>query len=57
MLGYMANRKLGEAHVAEIAKKNMAAIDDEGWLHSGDKACMNYDGFVKITGEGSSCTC
>ncbi|MBQ9030841.1 MAG: AMP-binding protein [Parasporobacterium sp.] len=25
-------------------------IDDEGWLHSGDLACMNEDGTFRITG-------
>jgi len=50
MLGYMANPDLGEEHVAEITKKNAEAIDDEGWLHSGDKGCMDARGMVKITG-------
>jgi long-chain-fatty-acid--CoA ligase ACSBG len=50
MLGYMANPNLGEEHVAEINKKNSDAIDDEGWLHSGDKGCMDTRGMVKITG-------
>jgi long-chain-fatty-acid--CoA ligase ACSBG len=50
MLGYMANPDLGEEHVAEIEKKNAEAIDSEGWLHSGDKGCMDARGMVKITG-------
>merc|ERR1712072_173973 len=50
MLGYMANPHLGEEHVAEITKKNEEAIDAEGWLHSGDKGCMDARGMVKITG-------
>merc|ERR1712096_325360 len=50
MIGYLANQDLGEEHVAEIAKKNADAIDAEGWLHSGDKACISERGMVKITG-------
>jgi long-chain-fatty-acid--CoA ligase ACSBG len=50
MMGYMANPKLGQAHVDEIKKKNAEAIDNEGWLHSGDKGCMSVEGMVKITG-------
>jgi long-subunit acyl-CoA synthetase (AMP-forming) len=36
--------------VKEIEKKNAEAIDNEGWLHSGDKGCMSEEGMVKITG-------
>ena len=50
MLGYMANPDLGPDHVAEIKKKTSDAIDAEGWLHSGDKGCMNTAGMFKITG-------
>lgn len=50
MMGYMANPDLGEEHVAAIKQKNADAIDDEGWLHSGDKGVMDTDGMVKITG-------
>lgn len=50
MPGYMANPDLGEEHVAEITKKNNAAIDAQGWLHSGDKGCIDERGMVKITG-------
>ncbi|CAD7968864.1 unnamed protein product [Amoebophrya sp. A25] len=50
MMGYFANPRLGEEHVAEIAGKNKCTIDSNGWLHSGDKGCMDKNGFLKITG-------
>eukprot|EP00746_Dinoflagellata_sp_MGD_P134480 gnl/MRDRNA2_/MRDRNA2_68329_c0_seq2.p1 gnl/MRDRNA2_/MRDRNA2_68329_c0~~gnl/MRDRNA2_/MRDRNA2_68329_c0_seq2.p1 ORF type:complete len:210 (+),score=49.70 gnl/MRDRNA2_/MRDRNA2_68329_c0_seq2:102-731(+) len=37
-------------HVAQIKKLNAATIDDEGWLHSGDKGMVSTTGMVKITG-------
>lgn len=50
MLGYMANPKLGKEHVEQIEGKNMGAIDNDGWLHSGDKGTRDIHGMVKITG-------
>lgn len=50
MAGYLANPAFGEAHVAEIKKKNSDAIDADGWLHSGDKGVMGKNGMLKITG-------
>lgn len=50
MMGYYANPKFGADHVAEIAKKNADAIDEEGYLHSGDKGTCDKLGNIKITG-------
>lgn len=50
MMGYMAQRDLGDAHVAEINKKTSETIDREGWLHSGDKGMITQAGMCKITG-------
>merc|ERR1719375_1551597 len=50
MMGYMANPDLGQEHVDEIKKKLAGAIDEEGWLHSGDKGAMGENGMLKITG-------
>lgn len=50
MAGYMANPDFGEEHIEEIRKKNSSAIDKDGWLHSGDKGCMDAHGMFRITG-------
>merc|ERR1712087_383991 len=50
MMGYMCQPDFGEAHVQEIIKKNQETIDQEGWLHSGDKGMITVDGMCKITG-------
>lgn len=50
MMGYMANPDLGEDHMQEISRKLNSAIDDDGWLHSGDKGIKTATGMFKITG-------
>eukprot|EP00397_Hematodinium_sp_SG-2012_P003901 GEMP01003911.1.p1 GENE.GEMP01003911.1~~GEMP01003911.1.p1 ORF type:complete len:771 (+),score=134.67 GEMP01003911.1:151-2463(+) len=50
MMGYMANPKFGKEHVEDVRKNNEEAIDDEGWLHSGDMGVMDVNGMVRITG-------
>lgn len=50
MMGYLANPDLGADHVKDIEKKTADTIDADGWLHSGDKGMVTFDGMVKITG-------
>jgi len=50
MMGYLANPDMGEEHVSQIQRKLDSAIDNDGWLHSGDKGIMTTTGMIKITG-------
>merc|ERR1712045_565890 len=50
MMGYLASTGLGDKHLAEIEKKTAETIDQEGWLHSGDKGLKTQSGLIKITG-------
>jgi len=50
MTGYLANPKLGADHVAQIEQATKDAIDDDGWMHSGDMGCIGKNGMVRITG-------
>merc|ERR1712063_230581 len=49
-MGYLANPKFGAAHVQELEAKTKEVIDDEGWVHTGDKACKDASGMFRITG-------
>jgi len=50
MMGYLANPDLGADHMEEIAQKTRETVDDEGWLHSGDKGCVDARGMFRVTG-------
>merc|ERR1712051_1102326 len=50
MMGYLASTDLGDKHLAEIEKKTAETIDNEGWLHSGDKGLKTRGGLIKVTG-------
>jgi len=50
MMGYMASQEFGDDHANEMLRQTHAAIDEEGWLHTGDKGCMNDRGMFRITG-------
>merc|ERR550534_3630111 len=49
MMGYMANPELGDEHVEKMIEKNHSAIDDGGWIMSGDKGAKSTDGMFKST--------
>ena len=48
MIGYMSCPEIGDE--AEVVQKNKETIDENGWLHSGDKGCRDGRGMFKITG-------
>jgi len=48
MLGYMSCPDINDEE--EVRKKNLDAIDSEGWLHSGDKGCCDTRNMFKVTG-------
>ena len=48
MIGYMSCPDVGDEE--EVLKKNIEAIDADGWLHSGDKGCCDERHMFKITG-------
>lgn len=50
MMGYLANPDLGPEHLAEVEKKTQETVDREGWLHSGDKGCVDGRGMFRVTG-------
>lgn len=50
MMGYLGNPYMGADHMQEMVEKTQESIDSEGWLHSGDKGCMDINGMFRITG-------
>jgi long-chain-fatty-acid--CoA ligase ACSBG len=50
MMGYLCNPALGAQHVETLRRQNQEAIDQDGWLHSGDKGTVGKNGMVRITG-------
>merc|ERR1719198_446013 len=50
MIGYLGNPHMGQEHMQEMVEKTKESIDSEGWLHSGDKGCMDRNGMFRITG-------
>jgi len=50
MMGYMACPDFGQSHIRDIERKTGETIDNDGWLHSGDKGMVTEQGMVKITG-------
>jgi len=50
MMGYLACPDMGESHKAKMIEKTAETIDNEGWLHSGDKGLKSDKNMVRITG-------
>jgi long-chain-fatty-acid--CoA ligase ACSBG len=48
MMGYLSNPAMGDE--ADVLAKNKAAIDENGFLHSGDKGCVGVNGMFRCTG-------
>lgn len=49
-MGYMANPRLGEAHVKEVNQKNLEGFGEQGWFRTGDKGTRDVRGMFKLTG-------